>query len=193
MLSKSWISVPAAVVVLFASVFTMSLLEAKQSYDARENRLSSWRGDARVIPPLSVPPVSQKSIDTALAMFGIKVPHNAQKPELDTTIEDRGLTSMIGWRQKLVVKIGPAAFESWALLGSTLAHELEVHCRQNFAIIRLKDLAGMNGTLNAEREAYHHELKHAVRFGLSPIERRHIEATMDYYYPATEQGAFSAK
>ena len=81
------------------------------------------------------------------------------------------------------VTVGPAAFESWGLLGSTLAHELEVHCQQNFTYIRLLDLLGLDGTLKAEREAYQHELSNAGRFHLGEVERENIKATMDFYYP----------
>ena len=90
--------------------------------------------------------------------------------------------------------IGPAAFASWSLLGSTLAHELEVHCRQNFTLIRMQDLMGAQGTLKAERDAYAHELAHAERFNLSKIERMNIQATMDFYYPKENStSSFSAK
>src|SRR5690606_25474533 len=79
--------------------------------------------------------------------------------------------------------IGPSAFASWALLGSTLAHEIEVHCHQNFTLIRLFDIAGWEGTENAEREAYAHELAHADRFGLTSDDRYSIAQTLQYYYP----------
>ena len=119
-------------------------------------------------------------------MFNIKVPANVKPPFFDPNLEDRGLTTLRGWGHKLEVSVGPAAFESWGLLGSTLAHEIEIHCNQNFTLIRAMDLVGMEGTFNAEREAYNHELKNAKRFHLSEIEQTNIKATLDFYYPSEE-------
>src|SRR5690606_19202846 len=107
-----------------------------------------------------------ESIDLAIAMFGIEVPASAEWPVLDKKIEDRGLTTRGAFMDKAKVTIGPAAFTSWALLGSTLAHELEVHCQQNFLFIYLMDLVGLDGTGEAERQAYRHELTNAKRFSL---------------------------
>lgn len=159
---------------------------AKQSMDQRELFSKELRS-VTVVPPSTKPALSQESIDIAMTLFEIKVPANANAPRLDMTLEDRGLTTLNGWGSKLDVTIGPAAFTSWALLGSTLAHELEVHCRQNFAVIRMKDLMGLDGTLQAEREAYLHELANSERFHLKTADQLNIKATMDYYYPASTQ------
>jgi len=167
---------------------------AKQTMDQREQFAKELRA-VNVVPPSTKPALTQESIDIALALFDIKVPNNTQHPRLDMTLEDRGLTTLNGWGSKLEVTIGPAAFTSWALLGSTLAHEVEVHCRQNFALIRMKDVMGLEGTQQAEREAYLHELANSERFHLKTADQLNIKATMDYYYPAATQveDRFSAR
>ncbi len=158
------------------------------AHDEMEHR-EHFARDVRavnVVPPESQPPMTQESIELALKMFAIEVPATAMQPRLDLNLEDRGLTTLNGWGSKLDVTIGPAAFSSWALLGSTLAHELEVHCLQNFFVIRVKDLLGLKGTDQAEREAYLHELANSERFHLKHSDRVNIRATMDYYYPSTQ-------
>ncbi len=125
-------------------------------------------------------------------MFDISIPKNANAPRLDIKLEDRGLTTLNGWGKNLEVTIGPSAFTSWAVLGSTLAHELEIHCNQNFAVIRMKDMMGLEGTSNAEREAYMHELTNSERFHLKAADQMSIQATMDYYYPV-RKGSLSAR
>ncbi|EFX59978.1 hypothetical protein DAPPUDRAFT_346066 [Daphnia pulex] len=154
-------------------------LEHKEHF-AREVRSVS------VVPPDSQPPMTQESIDIALKMFAIEVPDTATHPRLDLNLEDRGLTTLNGWGSKLDVTLGPAAFSSWALLGSTLAHELEVHCLQNFFVIRVKDILGLKGTDEAEREAYLHELANSNRFHLNQNDKINIKATMEYYYPSAQ-------
>lgn len=158
---------------------------AYQAHDRRAIELTylSAVADVPVMPPDGPPEVSQASIDLAMAMFGIAVPSSADWPILDTKIEDRGLTTRGAFLHKAEVSIGPAAFSSWALLGSTLAHELEIHCEQNFLFIYLMDLVGLDGTGEAERQAYRHEIANAKRFGLPGYEKILIAETMDYYYP----------
>lgn len=129
------------------------------------------------------PPQTQESIDKAIKLFRIQVPQRANWPKLNKDMAERGMTTYYGLNKKLLVEIGPAAFESWALLGSTLGHELEVHCKQSFILINIKDRLGLDGTLDAERDAYQHELDDAERFGLSIEEQRQIKMTMDFYYP----------
>lgn len=131
----------------------------------------------------SVPPLRQESIQKAIELYQIKIPKNVVTPTLDLSMTDRGLTVRRGALAPLKVFIGPDAFSSWPLLGSTIAHEVEVHCRQNFLAIHLMDLAGLDGTGNAEREAYEYELRHAERFGLAPYDRDLIRSTASYFYP----------
>lgn len=138
----------------------------------------------------ATPPVKQESIDKALAYFGIEKPPNVRGPYLDLALTDRGLTIHRPKTSSHEVLIGPAAFTSWAMLGSTLAHELEVHCRQHLGLIGLASAAGLASVDEAEREAYGHELKNARRFGLSQTEIEEILAIKHYHYPRRHQNVF---
>ena len=166
----------------FAFVSFGSIYMARLELDHREHFAHGMK-ELTPNPPSSKPPMTQESIELAMQMFHIEVPQGASYPRLDPNLEDRGLTTMNGWGKDLDVTVGPAAFTSWALLGSTLAHELEVHCRQSFFLIRVKDMIGMKGTDEAEREAYLHELTNSERFHLKTTDQLNIRATMDYYYP----------
>lgn len=137
----------------------------------------------KVQAPPGTPPLTQESIDLALVMFGIDVPNTADHPRLDLELHDRGLTARAAFMAKTQVTVGPAAFTSWGLLGATLAHELEVHCHQNFLLIAVLDALGLDGTGQAERQAYIHELRNAKRFGLDRVDADLIADTMEYYYP----------
>jgi hypothetical protein len=101
-----------------------------------------------------VPELDQSSIDLALAVFSIRIPNNASDPMLNKDISDRGITFKRSIDELFQVEIGPAAFSSWSLLGSTLAHEVEVHCNQDFLAIYFLDVLGFEGTALAERSAY---------------------------------------
>ncbi len=165
-----------------------------------------------VIPPTRRPIPSQEDLEIALALYSIDVPNYLSKPVFDPDLEDRGLTTGSTLHGPNSVYAGPAAFTSWAILGSTLGHEIEVHGRQNFlaialqddffrlvanisqsgfalaSIVRTTDKPAWNmcngcGTLQAEREAYGYEIANANRFGLSHEEVRLIRQVMDTYYP----------
>ncbi len=134
--------------------------------------------------PLEGRPVpGQEAIDLAMTHFKISRPSDANQPLFDPELKDRGLTVKSSWFGKTQVYIGPSAFANWAMLGSTLAHEVEVHCLQNFPMIFIKDRLGLDGTSDAEREAYRYEIANASRFGLSGRDTGLIAATVDYYYP----------
>lgn len=163
-------------------VSTGGIYLAHQELEHREHFARGLR-NVKLVPPSSRPAMNQESINRALKMFAIEVPDSANYPRFDRDLEDRGLTTLNGWGSRLDVTVGPAAFTSWALLGSTLAHELEVHCRQNFFMIRMKDMLGLEGTESAEREAYMHELANSERFQLKNDDQVNIKATMDFYYP----------
>ena len=175
-----WFRVGVVSLVLFGLGTTLHL--ARREIAAREAFEASLRR-VRVLPPSAAPEVSKASIDLALTMFGITVPTSAMAPRLDEDLRDRGLTSRAAFMEQAEVTIGPAAFASWGLLGSTLAHELEVHCRQNFLFISVMDAFGLDGTGEAERQAYLHELRNARRFGLASDDADLIAETMEYYYP----------
>lgn len=129
------------------------------------------------LDPRETPPMTQGSIDFALTAYGITLPSGVE-PRLEESLEDRGRTDWTPFDGIEAVRIGPSAFKSWALLGSTLAHELEVHCRQNFWAITFQESVGLGGIRDAERAAYRHELESAERFGLSAGEVDRIAATL---------------
>lgn len=133
---------------------------------------------------IPIPEDRQKAIDQALEIFSIRVnPQTTVYPTYDPQLLDRGLTSQHGYLQRKRVTVGPAAYESWAVLASTLAHEIEVHCEQDFLSIRLLDMVGLNGTERAERFAYEHELAARERFGLVEGEVAMIHQIMEQVYP----------
>ena len=96
----------------------------------------------------------------------------------------RGRTSRSLFHSFNKVELGPESFMSWGLLGSTIAHELEIHCEQNLLWLSLQELVGVNANVKAEIEAYNHELAQSKRFGLRTFEVRNIRKSRDYYYPA---------
>ena len=108
---------------------------------------------------------------------------------MDRTISERGITTKASLEKNLSVVVGPSAFKSWSLLASTLSHEIEVHCKQNFLFVRLLDSLGLHGTIAAERQAYQYEIDHSVRFGLSDSEKAAIKDTMEFYYPKPSQNS----
>ena len=127
--------------------------------------------------------LSQGDIDFAMDVFAIDIPANVGKPTLNKEILDRGLTYGSGLGANKKVDVGPPAFTSWAILGSTLGHEVEVHCNQSFLFIWLSELFHMSGTVYAEREAYEYEIENSERFGLSIEEKNQIAYTKNFYYP----------
>lgn len=176
---------PALLIMTTTFMVLASLFAATQALE----RQGVKKEQAAYIPvtiPSSPPHPSQESVDLALKLFKIDVPHGIHHPVYDASLSDRGITSINGFDKDRRVKIGPGAFTSWGMLGSTLAHEIEVHGKQNFSLIRFKDLIGLQGTVDAEREAYLHEVKHSTRFGLTPMEINSIVDTMNFYYPKPE-------
>jgi len=167
-------------IIFFAS-------HSHQENKARESYLKEV-DQVAVVPPTTRPKPSQAAVDLAIAMYGIQIPRSAMHPKFDSELADRGLTTRGAFMEKSEVTIGAAAFTSWALLGSTLAHELEIHCNQNFFLIYAFDLMGLDGTGEAERIAYAHELNHAKRFGLNKYDTNLIADTVAYYYPTGENG-----
>jgi hypothetical protein len=129
------------------------------------------------------PPRSQESIEKAIHYFKIKIPSSVDKISFDPTLADRGLTYQANLAELCNISIGPSAFASWSLLGSTIAHEAEVHANQNLVITRILDLLNVDGSSYTERLAYLYELNQAGRFRLSLAERMEIIDTVDFYYP----------
>ena len=172
------------VIALFTAGTAATNLRPKQQA-RKESHLSTNRDTAMLAA--TKPEISQKNIDIALKVFNITIPNNTNHPVLDFSLKDRGITQKTGWLTPLEVYIGPEAFTSWGILGSTLAHELEVHCQQSFTWINLLDLLGFRGTEIAERSAYLHEVTNARRFGLSEHEVNSITMTMDFFYPDSHE------
>lgn len=184
-LRRIFVGIFVGVVLLTFIAAGVVLIEFYQS----EARAQELQNDSFVRPaplPDGTPVVGQEAIKLAMNIFGIQTPRNVKGPFFSARLEDRGLTVKKGAVGDAVVYIGPEAFSSWALLGSTLAHEIEVHCRQNFLAIHFKNLSGFDGTGAAEREAYMYELMSAERFGLDSYERELISSTMMYFYPKHE-------
>lgn len=183
MLKRNLSRVFLALLSLSAGFFSGFALVAVASH-ARSGHVSAKAieaGDLSV--PEGRPMPGQEAIDLAMEIYNISRPADAEHPVFDAELKDRGLTVKSSWLGKTQVSIGPSAFSSWGMLGSTLAHEVEIHCRQNFAMIYMRDQLGLNGTAEAEREAYRHEILNAERFGLSGRDRTLITATVEYYYP----------
>jgi len=151
-----------------------------------EEKIYAQQPSAPLSLPVGRPEVGQRSIDIAMKLYAITIPEHVKGPFYSQELEDRGLTMRRGIASDAVVYIGKEAFASWALLGSTLAHEIEVHCRQNFLAIHFQNLSGFDGTGLAEREAYRYELAHAERFGLQQYDRELISSTMAFFYPEQE-------
>lgn len=166
--------------------------------------------EVEVIPPQGYAPQSQEAVEIAMTLFSIETPSTVEGPVFDATLSDRGLTTGGLILPQKKVTIGPSAFTSWAVLGSTLAHEIEVHVEQSFFMVVARDhltrlqlearrrlgrvfpniapsaaeLFENDGTWKAERDAYMHEIRNAKRFGLSQEEVASIWRVMDYFYPA---------
>ena len=128
---------------------------------------------------------SLDNIHFANKVFNIKKPKSLKKIDINHDISDRGLTYGSGVGSSKHVDIGPPAFTSWAMLGSTLGHEIEVHCNQSFLFIWLSEMLNIQGTVYAERQAYQYEIRNAERFGLTVEERSQIASTKDYFYPVS--------
>lgn len=203
--------VPLASCVLFGAYIVLANAEVADDTLARTAYLSDIRGINLEVPP-DVPAMTQAAVDAAIEMFAIDVPADTQAPQFDKELFDRGLTSGNLLGQQKTILVGPAAFTSWGILGSTLGHEAEVHARQSFLKIVVYDKwyqfkASLNstleqtmtakasnnkkfpseglvspGTLAAEQEAYIFELDSALRFGLTHRETRAIRHVMDTYY-----------
>jgi hypothetical protein len=155
--------------IVIATIAAFDIIR-DQDYDPR-------RPYSEKIFPEERPTPSQESIDLAMKIFHIET-YKCEHPKYDPKLAiARGVMVPSGsiFNLKQEVFIGPSAFESWGSLGSTLAHELEVHCRQNIVLFNLKEMLGLGGIREAEFEAYQHEIEQAQRFQLSKEELRFIQ------------------
>jgi len=78
------------------------------------------------------------------------------------------------------IRLTAAAFRSAAWLGSTLAHESEVHMNRHFLAGKVH--VSEEATAMQEIEAYDHELANAARFGLSEDEVKEIKGRRRAHY-----------
>ena len=126
----------------------------------------------------------------AISAYSIKIPEHIQYVKFNKDLMDRGM--IIGdWSNKNAkIYIGQPAFSSWAILGSTIAHEAEVHGSQSFLAIGLLDLIFNRGIISAETVAYNYEISNSKRFGLSKKEIAEIEHTKNHHFPNDNQKSF---
>jgi len=145
----------------------------------RKEKITSLPGG-----PGALPAMTEESIHLAMNFFEIDLPANTAMPTLNKKLKVRGMTTRSLMQTMNKVEIGPEAFMSWGLLASTIAHEVEIHCKQNLLLINLQEMVGINANVKAEREAYNHELSNAKKFGLRAFEIHNIRRSRDYYYPS---------
>jgi hypothetical protein len=202
-------SIQLLVVAVFFAFSGQLISFSFKETEARELLIARMQ-EVPVKSPTSPPSPGLESIDIALALYSIRIPEFLDMHTFDPGLEDRGLTSGGTVSRAKSIAIGPPAFTSWGVLGSTLGHEIEVHANQSFFKVVLLDLFGAwrwkisgalqhfakafsldirmttatLGTWYAEREAYEYELSQANRFGLSNEEKNNIKAVMNYYFPS---------
>jgi len=154
----------------------------------KEIQIAEYAGDTTAMHKFlgqhpEPPYPSQASITTAMQVFQIKKSPRCKYPQFKRDVFDRGQTIFGGLLWQGIVLIGPPAFSSWGMLGSTLAHEIEVHCNQNHLFYTAIDMIGLDGHRFAEEAAYGYEISNAKRFGLNPFEMSEIEATVAELLP----------
>lgn len=179
--------------LFISSLFYCLFLHYKEMKDYKETQINMIK--IPVLYPEEKPNQPTKDIDLAMALFSIDIPENAKYPIYNQNLPYRGLTIGDAFFSTKQVIIGEMAFKSWGILGSTLAHEIEVHCNQSFLKIEflnflyvvmkyhkkliLKIYPSLNlsphenlglGAYLAEKEAYMYEINSKKRFNLSPKE-----------------------
>lgn len=136
-----------------------------------------------------VPSVSQESIDRAVEAFEIQIPFNSLYPSLNMDMK-KGILGKAQYYLLIhtcIPTIGPGAFTSWGKLGAVLAHEIEVHCNQNWWRARIDYLFSTDPTPILEREAYAYMLLDSERFHLTAQEQFDILITMLHLYPTGDE------
>ncbi|WP_338636793.1 hypothetical protein [Spirobacillus cienkowskii] len=150
---------------------------------------------------LPKPNCNQKNLELAIALFSIKSSNTIKSISYLSNLPFRGITLGNAFKNNKVIFIGSSAFTSWGVLGSTLAHEAEIHGNQSFFKIELLNFAAYMsaslvnnnlffkykfnvtlpisyGTYTAELEAYNYELISKKRFHLSLDEVAAIKKTL---------------
>jgi hypothetical protein len=139
--------------------------------------------------PQFKPDFTMESVNYAIHKYNIQFPkHGLASLTLNEDMDDRGTTAGYSGGLQKSVQLGPNAFISWSILGSTLAHEIEVHARQNFLKIALQEMYlpkfvfRCTGECACEYEAYTHELENAERFSLTAEEKIGILSIRNEFY-----------
>jgi hypothetical protein len=130
--------------------------------------------------------LKQSAITHAIVVFDIDVggvatgviysPHGAMRDREGATIVDRDGT--------VRVQVGDAAFRSAGWLGSTIAHEVEVHVNRQIAKGMCYQPSDRDGTLIQEVEAYDFELVNHQRFGIDAPDLRQLRQRRNFAYRA---------
>lgn len=173
----------ATFMVLYFFSFVLFKVHRTFNISADVKTLSSKKQLTHLITSNPNPIPSSKSILIAMKIFSIEGSKKMGLPSYDPSLKDRGQTVISEGGKPCQVKVGTSAFQSWGVLGATLAHEIEVHCNQDITFIKAFDLFGGLGTYFAERAAYKYEIDSKKRFGLATDEVKSIRETMDYYFP----------
>jgi hypothetical protein len=130
--------------------------------------------------------LKQAAIEHAIVAYGIDVsavpsgvhysPHGAMRDREGVTLVDRDGT--------LRVLVGDLAFGSAGWLGSTIAHEVEVHVNRQIAKGAQARAGDEQGQSIDEVEAYDFELAGQARFGLGGDEQRLVRQRRAAFYRA---------
>jgi RHS repeat-associated protein len=128
------------------------LIDSARDYEALGLKLEGWQ-------------YRQAAIDKAIEVYGIET-------ALTNSIKYDPFLSEVGRYDRGDVRIGPQAFNSPGYLGSSIAHEAEVHGHQYFEEREAR--YGTGGRFLNEAEAYQYEVINAQRFGLNPYEVREL-------------------
>jgi len=118
---------------------------------------------------------NEEAMARALAVYGIDASHVKRLSYVDDLPGTMATTGPDG-----TVELDPGAFDSAGELGSTLAHEIEIHVNEQLEKDRWHN-GEVSKALN-QVEAYDHELANAERFGLSDEEVEEIRGARKKYY-----------
>ena len=172
--------------IFWATLIFATLGFFKWEYD-KEKAFNSKLSEVPVHMVGGYPDFVSQNVDLAYAAFNIRDSRTLKTVELSPALQARGMTMHGSYGGDADVALGLDAFSSWSLLGSTLAHEVEIHVNQNPFVVWLEDLIFGTGTIRAERAAYSHETLRASRFGLNDSTVRGIEITRDHHYSFLEE------
>lgn len=129
------------------------------------------------------PRLGQESVDQAMILFNIKATKNTAWPVYSEKLSEdvRALIYKDGSFSTKIVLLSKSAFKSWGVLGSTLAHEIEVHGEQNFEWAFLKNRFFGKTLANLEIDAYNYEIYSKDRFGLSDYDIDELKRLREDY------------